>query len=792
MSSTGEPRGSPYQGLAPYGEEDAAFFFGRERERDLITANLMASRLTILYGVSGVGKSSVLRAGAAHHLHALAHQNRAEFGRPLLALAVFNGWSAWRDDLAGGVVHAVQTAVSDALGEEAAANGAGLLPTLDAAARAIDGDVMLVLDQFEEYFVYRPDDTGANSFATEFVAMVNATSLPVSVLVSIREDSIGQLRMFKGRVPHLLDATLHVDHLSPEAARDAIVEPVRQYNELYGTSVEIEPKLVDEVLADLLEGANGGNSARHEIETPYLQLVMTNLWDEEQRLGSNTLRVETLKRLGQGRSILRKHLAARMKDLTPSEQGIAARFFYHLVTPSGTKIGHAVADLAEFSHVPVKRLGPVLERLAQPGTWILRASAPAPGQGGGTRYEIFHDLLALPILEWRARYRTERDRRRLRRATAVFAALVLVALASIAVAVVQTRAAGRNSDDKNLLATLPAEGVVNRAEFSHDGHKAVGAIDNQTAVIWSMKSNKPLAVLRGHSGPVRTAVFGANDTRVVTASVDGTARIWDASTGARLEVLRSGGPVNVAAFSPNGELVVTASDDGTARIWTSTGSELRRLQHNGTVNSATFDGEGTRIVTAASDGSVTVWSVASGREVASLHKHDGPVLRASFSPNGEFVITAGVDGTSHVWRFETGDDVVLRGHEGAITSASFNNRDQALVLTGSEDRTARVWNVRTGRTVVVLRGHVGAINRAVFGQTGNIVATASDDGTARIWTLDGKERQVLSGHAGPVLSVSLDGDGYRALTAGSDGTARLYKIACLPKDRPDCLEPSKG
>ena len=163
MSGGNGRRTSPYQGLAPYDEADAAFFFGRDRERDLITANLMASRLTVLYGVSGVGKSSVLRAGAAHHLHALAHQNRAEFGRPLLSLAVFNGWSTWRDDLSKGVVHAVRSAVSDALGGEGSLEGSDqLLPTLEAAAQAVDGDVMLVLDQFEEYFVYRPNDEGRN------------------------------------------------------------------------------------------------------------------------------------------------------------------------------------------------------------------------------------------------------------------------------------------------------------------------------------------------------------------------------------------------------------------------------------------------------------------------------------------------------------------------------------------------------------------------------------------------------------------------------------------------------
>ena len=559
--------------------------------------------------------------------------------------------------------------------------------------------------------------------------------------------------MFKGRVPHLLDATLHVDHLEPEAARAAIVDPVRTYNELYGDSVAIEPELVDAVLADLLEGTDSKRNGRDEIETPYLQLVMTNLWEEERRLGSDVLRVETLKRLGQGKAILRNHLSTRMSELTRSEQGVAARFFYRLVTPSGTKIGHAVGDLAEFAHVPVERLRPVLERLAQPGTWILRASAPAPGQGGGTRFEIFHDLLAMPILEWRARYRTDRDRRRLRWAAVVIGSLVLLALATIGVAVVQTRAADDGNEDKNLIASLPAEGVVNRAEFSRSGQLAVGAIDDGDAVIWSTESGKPVAVLRGHSGPVTNAVFGDGDAAVVTASVDGTARTWDVESGARREVLRSRGPVNTAAFSPDGDLIVTASDDGTTRVFTAAGNQKSEFRHAGTVNSGAFDRTGTRIVTASSDGSVAIWSAVDGRKLAIFAEHNGPVLRASFSPNGEAVITAGADRTARIWSWETGDVEVLSGHEGAITSASYNNRDPNLVVTGSEDRTARVWSVRTGRTVVVLSGHAGAITRAVFGQQGHIVATASDDGTARIWTLDGEQQEVLSGHAGPVLSI---------------------------------------
>src|SRR5690349_9773822 len=82
----------PYKGLTHYSEEDAPFFFGRDSEREIITANLLAYRLTLVYGPSGVGKSSVLRAGVAHHLKAAAARNIRRNGTAEHAVTVFNTW----------------------------------------------------------------------------------------------------------------------------------------------------------------------------------------------------------------------------------------------------------------------------------------------------------------------------------------------------------------------------------------------------------------------------------------------------------------------------------------------------------------------------------------------------------------------------------------------------------------------------------------------------------------------------------------------------------------------------
>src|SRR5439155_7423999 len=118
---------SPYKGLAPFEDSDldALLFFGRERESEVIAANLMASRITVLYGPSGVGKSSVLRAGVAHRLR---REQEVE-------VVVF---STWTGDPVSSLIEAT------------GASGDSLADALGEATSYAGGDLYLILDQFEE------------------------------------------------------------------------------------------------------------------------------------------------------------------------------------------------------------------------------------------------------------------------------------------------------------------------------------------------------------------------------------------------------------------------------------------------------------------------------------------------------------------------------------------------------------------------------------------------------------------------------------------------------------------
>jgi Novel STAND NTPase 1 len=415
---------SPYKGLAPFddSEADALLFFGRARERRIISANLKSQRLTILHGPSGVGKSSVLRAGVVHDLRLEAERDVERFGSAEHAVVYHAEWAV---DPVAGLVSAVAAEVTRLLGGEfAPPPGDRLAEELARWTDRLAGTLYVVLDQFEEYFLYHGFGAEVGSFADEFARTIAAAELPVSFVISIREDALASLDAFKRLIPNLFGNLLRLEQLDYEAACEAIVRPLDAYNAVSGAQppFAIEPECVGEVLDEVASGrvvigeSGRGTTARRKLplaerrfETPYLQLVMRRLWDQEQLAHSTVLRNATLVELGGAERIVKTHLDAAMRRLSRRERNASVRAFRYLVTPSNTKIAYTVPDLAQYAGLRSKRLEALLERLSAPNLRILRT---VTGPDEQRAYEIFHDTLAPAVLDWRARYRRRRWRRR--------------------------------------------------------------------------------------------------------------------------------------------------------------------------------------------------------------------------------------------------------------------------------------------------------------------------------------------------------------------------------------------
>ena len=797
---------SPYKGLVPFEDSglDARLFFGRERESAIIAQNLLAARLTVLYGPSGVGKTSVLRAGVAHRLREQARVNVDERGHPEFCVVVFDGWSEEPTD-------GLRAAARDAL---AAQFGSALLderdgePLADTFRRWTDAlacDLLLILDQAEEYFLYHHAESG---FALELPDLVTQPGLRVRVLLSLRDDALSKLDRFKGRIPNLFANYLRLDHLDRRSAREAVVRPVERFNELTGESIEVDPELVEAVLDETAAGqvdlgtAGRGLAADEastgRIEAAYLQLVLERIWEEERAQGSGRLRASTLVSLGGAESIVRAHLRRAVQELTSEQRDVAADVFRFLVTPSGTKIAHGVGDLAEYASVDQQRLMPVLSTLGQE-----RIVRTVDGAGSsGTRYEIFHDVLGEAVLAWRREQELERERREAERrhrrlfALAIGALLALAAMTAVAIYAFDQRANARTESRH-----AHAQALVGEAFHQLD-------IDPQLSLLLGLEAAK--TDRSEQTQEVLSQAVESSRMRGVRKIADTARLVPSAGEIARierkLELPRSG--VSALAVSPNGRLVVTGHRDHLARLWSArTGRLLRTLPgHEGQVIAVAFSPDGKLFATGASDGSARLWR-ADGSFVGPLVGHTGSVTTVAFNPRSDLVATGSLDRTVQIWQTELGrPPLVLRGHEDGVTRLAFT-RDGRRIVTVSTDGTRRTWDpepepwmrlahdaeppkrpalvaeaagkratvhgdrvivedLRTGKTVTLV-GHSQPITSVHFDRSGERLVTSSEDHDARIWDAKtGATLHVLRGHFNVVNDAEFSPDGRWVVTAG--------------------------
>ena len=189
---------------------------------------------------------------------------------------------------------------------------------------------------------------------------------------------------------------------------------------------------------------------------------------------------------------------------------------------------------------------------------------------------------------------------------------------------------------------------VTSARFSPDGRRIVTASDDNTARIWDGEIGRMLIELRGHENRVISVRFGPNGQRILTASLDRTARLWDPESGFLLATLVGHKHAVVdALFSLDGRRILTFSadpivspqQDHSAMIWDAEGQLLGELiSPQSSIVLARFSPDGQRIFTLSYDGAVRIWDVESGRVLTEFRCPDGPITSASYSPDGQRII----------------------------------------------------------------------------------------------------------------------------------------------------------
>jgi WD40 repeat protein len=813
---------NPWPGLAAFREKDQPFFQGRKTETETLLRLVTRNRLTVLYGLAGQGKTSLLQAGLFPKLR---DQN-------ILPIYIRLDHSETADDLARQVLNSFRTEAQlrPKLQWPPIHEGESLWQYLHRS----DADFwnekillqipVLVIDQFEEIFTLGRNNPQVEKRSAAFLQELGdiiegrtpesikarlrlfpeaAEELSVSrhnykILLSLREDYLPDLETLRPLVPSIAHHRWRLSRLTGEQARE--VTTVGQHL--------IEPGVEQAIIRFVARAQEADNEAPLEglkVEPALLSVVCRELNNKRRQKKLPLITADLLK--GHQNEILRDYYERSTTGLRPQ-----ARAFLEdrLVNASGQR---------EMLTWDALIKGPGLDQKAAMmliDNRLLRIE----DRDKVRRVELIHDLLTDVVRTSReARYQRE-IQSKLRKAqwlAGLFFALFAVtlafggfahrllkekqtiltareqALADSQAANNRARAALAKWDQREaetFFAERPASGLAYLARALRYGPDDSAVRSIGFSLLLQRRWHPALATLRHGSDVVYSGQISPDGTKAVTASWGGTALLWDTTTGKRTAAapLEHQGKILAVTFSPDGKLVATGSIDGTARLWVAaTGEPQGVLHHEGAVQSVQFNARGTRLITASTDTKARVWDVRTQRQVCPPLQHAGAVFSAQLSPDGRQVVTASSDWTARVWDAETGKFRSKMQHRGLVYSAQFSP-DGQWVVSASQDGTARVWNVQTGRDRFSppLRSIRGAgIRFARFSPDGRLVVTAAMDNTARLWNAEsGRLNSTLQQHKGQVRSAQFSPDGRWVVTASTDGTARVWDVATGISDEP--------
>jgi WD40 repeat protein len=854
---------TPYKGLGPYEEADQEIFFGRETQIKSIADHLRAFPLTILYGSSGVGKSSVVRAGVAATIGEQIRYNLNRYKAPLIAVVVFPPVNKfWKDDLCfdnvplrfwlfllesdclAGILF-LRKSLDIRLKQQIAADIQAIAPhvqapdtelpfieTLEEWTKKIgegkdDGKLLIILDQFEDFWLTYSQQQEENFFAIELARAVNRFGLRVNFLLSIRSSAFTQLDRFKSLIPNLMDKRIELKRIEREAAKEAIIKPLLKiYNDQHPEQriesedeEKIEEKLIEKSLVEeVLDKVTVQGTS--EIEAPYLQLVMKRLWDEERAHDSLKLQKQTLTSLGGTRGIVEEHFKQQMKRLDDEERKIARRILNYLVTPSGGMIIQKAEDLTDYINedlaveqkkLPEDKVEKLLAKLSYGSSRILRACE-------GDRYEIYFNVLAQVVADW---LNTRRQIRQLAReaekAGQDFAFSQIEALRAVIKAGAALQEIIKKDQDwledpgiipvkKNLQVILedireqrgfthPNNSPIYGASISPDGTLLATAFFDGTVCLWDLEQyqEEPIKKLEDPSESVKSVLnlaFSPNGQQLAIASWDGTVHLWNWEENKLLypPLGKPGGQaIYMVAFSPDGQQLATASVDEAVYLWDlqESPSELQKISLPNLqpfVHSLNFVSQGRQLVIACWDGSVYLWDCkgdSKGNKLTQLgqpqHQLGQPQLLATGSKYG--IVS--------LWDLANPSEVKdkFKAHDATICHASYDAfRDE--IDTVAWDGKVRRWHHLKDETWTWSEFSLNQspIYRASFSPDRQKLVTAATDGAAHLWDLSddhsskpGNEQIVVcQGHQGWVLCVSFSPDGKKLATASADRTVRLW------------------
>lgn len=760
---------SPFKFLDAYEKKDRDIFFGRENEIELLYDTTFKTKLMLVYGQSGTGKTSLIQCGLANRFRATDW---------------FEIYIRRRSNINSSLRKEIRKKADTPIEE-----GSTIVEAIQSLYLDFLRPVYLIFDQFEELITIGSKKEQQEFFNT--VSELLKSSVSCKIIIVMREEYIAWLYDFEQVVPELFDNRIRIEPMHTPKVEEVI----------RGSAEKFEIKLVyaDKTVKGIIEN---NKDKKGEIQLPYLQVYLDRLYrDATERVyteGKKSVKkaavkftLDLVKKIGKMSDVMAVFLDEQItqiqrnliKNRLDVRDDVVWQVLKEFVTIEGTNLPKNKTELISKLDIPENIVNFCLTGLEKGR--ILHAPEK-------DTFEIAHDTLAQRIGDRRSLYEEE----------------LLRAEKIIKDRLGEYEVTGNLLNKKDINYIEPYEDelklVDSENRFLRKSKEKVSRIKkttffgiasiitilitftifavsqwqraeknfkraeaNRLATIAQMTVEKdPTIALR-----VAEKALQLNKNEIVTETIH---RIYRENRFYK-KTVTSNAPIISMALSPDGKYILAGLSDQKARIWDLDGKEIHVFEeHEGSVTSVAFSPDGKYILTGSYDRKIRLWKFP-GEEPVTLEGHIGPVKSVIFSPDGRYILSCSWDKTARLWNSQGREVNILKGHKKAVLTSAFSPNSK-YILTGSADNTVFLWDLR-GKKIRDFIGHEAAVNSVSFSPDGENILTGSRDGTVRLWNLEGKEITVFKRHGGPVTSAAFSPDGHHILTGSEDRTARLWNLS---------------